>query len=78
MDWIEQDNQLCKEFTLQSFSAIVSLLPQLAAMANEMDHHPDFEVFSYSKIKFKLQTHSEGKVTEKDFKLAAEIDILFS
>lgn len=41
-----------------------------------MDHHPDVNIHSYNKLKITLSTHSEGGVTENDFKLAGLIDKL--
>ncbi|MBD3637986.1 MAG: 4a-hydroxytetrahydrobiopterin dehydratase [Crocinitomicaceae bacterium] len=78
MDWKEKDNQLIKEFELGSFSDIVNALPEIGTVADGMNHHPDFEVYGYKHIKFKLQTHSEGKVTQKDHNLAKEIDRILS
>lgn len=74
MEWKEEDNQLRKTFTLESFSAITQILPKIAIIADEMDHHPDFEVFNYKNIRFSLSTHSKGKVTELDYELAQKID----
>lgn len=78
MEWKEVDNRLEKEFELSDFSSIMEKLPQLGKVADGMDHHPDFEVYGYKQIKFKLMTHSEGKITQKDHDLAKEIDQLFS
>ena len=41
-----------------------------------MNHHPDMFLHSWNKVKVTISTHSEGGVTEKDFKLAAIIDNL--
>lgn len=78
MNWIETNNKLEKEFTLKSFSEIIEKLNQLAVVADELDHHPDFLVHSYKKISFSLCTHSAGNsVTEKDRNLAKRIDAIF-
>jgi len=42
-----------------------------------MDHHPDIFIHSYKKVKIYLFTHSENKITEKDYLLARKIDELF-
>jgi len=39
-----------------------------------LDHHPDVLVHSYKKVKIMLKTHSEGKITDKDYELADLID----
>lgn len=43
-----------------------------------MNHHPNIELFSYKKVKIKLTTHGLGKITEKDVRLATEVDEIFS
>lgn len=77
MSWKEQDDQLIKVFTLDGFSEIAHKLVEVARIADDMDHHPDVEVFGYKHIRFRLCTHSEGTVTSKDYTLADEIDKIF-
>lgn len=74
MAWTEENNRLIKEFKLESFSAITAALPKIAEVADSMDHHPDFEVFGYNKIRFSLNTHTSNSVTELDYQLAEKID----
>lgn len=74
MEWKEENNRLVKTFKLKSFSEITSALVEIAKKADAADHHPDFEVFGYNKITFKMFTHSKDQVTEKDYALAKEID----
>jgi pterin-4a-carbinolamine dehydratase len=38
-----------------------------------MNHYPDLEI-SWSTVKVKLSTESEGALTTNDFDLAAKID----
>lgn len=76
MDWKEKGDKLTKEFELRSFSHIVQRLEAVANTADAMNHHPDFSVHGYNKIKFELTTHSEKRVTEKDYALARQIDTI--
>lgn len=76
MNWKEEKNQLVKEFQLGTFSEVVDKLNKVAQAADELDHHPDFEVFGYNNIRFKLNTHTVNKVTEKDYSLAEKIDAI--
>lgn len=78
MNWQENGNKLEKEFTLKSFSDIIEKLNQLTSIANKIDHHPDFSVYEFKKIKFGLCTHSAGNtLTSKDYMLAESIDSIF-
>jgi 4a-hydroxytetrahydrobiopterin dehydratase len=77
MSWTEKNKTLMKTFELNSFSAIIECLNDVAEKANEMGHHPDFEVFGYKNIRFSLSTHDANGITEKDHELAKKIDAIF-
>ena len=77
MSWVEKNDKLVKTFEMESFSDIINRLNAVAEVANEMNHHPDFEVFGYKQIKFSLSTHDSNSITDKDHQLAKEIDAVF-
>ena len=77
MSWTTENEKLTKTFQHSGFSAIINKLPELAKIADAMNHHPDFSVHSYKFITFTLFTHSKKSITEKDHELAKEIDRLF-
>jgi 4a-hydroxytetrahydrobiopterin dehydratase len=63
---------LVVQFQLPGFVPAVRLIDQVAAVAEEMDHHPDVDL-RYRTVTFTLSTHSEGGVTELDLTLARRI-----
>ena len=74
--WKEKDNKLTRSFTFDNFIAAFAFMTQVALIAEKMNHHP-FWTNVYNKVDISLSTHDEGdKITEKDRKLAAEIDKL--
>lgn len=74
--WKEENNTLSKTFTFKNFIEAFSFMTKVAFIAEKMNHHPDWSN-SYNKVTIALTTHSAGnKVTEKDRKLAEEIDKL--
>jgi 4a-hydroxytetrahydrobiopterin dehydratase len=74
--WKEQDNKLKKEFKFRNFSEAFAFMTRVAFLAEKMDHHPDWSN-SWNTVRISLSTHSEGDiVTEKDRRLADEIDKL--
>jgi len=76
--WTYHDNKISKEFQFESFLAGLDLVNRLAPFCNKIDHHPDIHIY-YKKIVFDLQRFSVGgKVTPRDFTVAAEIDRLYS
>jgi 4a-hydroxytetrahydrobiopterin dehydratase len=78
MDWKIVDGTLEKTIKLKSFTEIILKLNDIAKVSDRINHHPDITIYNYNMIRFNLLTHSEGKVTEKDYELAQEIDRLVS
>lgn len=76
MSWLEQNNSLTKTFTFNNFSEAFAFMTRVAMIAEKMDHHP-YWVNVWNRVEITLNTHSAGNiVTEKDQKLAMEIDKL--
>jgi 4a-hydroxytetrahydrobiopterin dehydratase len=73
--WKEQGGYLIRVFEFENFVKAVEFVNEIVPIAEEMEHHPDLEVFSYNKVMVKLTTHDEGNhITEKDLVLAKKID----
>ena len=77
MDWEIKNNFLTKEFEFENFLKAVEFINKIAKIAEKENHHPDLKLHSYKKLKVMLFTHSENKVTDKDYLLAKKIDELF-
>lgn len=72
--WEFRDNKISKELELKDFKSVLNFVNKIGAEAESMDHHPDIFMHSWNKVKISVSTHSEGGVTEKDFKLAVKIE----
>ena len=74
--WEVEDDKLTKLLTFPSFRDAMTFLMRLAFEVEEMNHHPEIENV-YNKVRFSLTTHDAGgKVTEKDVKMARQIEKL--
>jgi 4a-hydroxytetrahydrobiopterin dehydratase len=73
--WEYKDNAIGKLFKFKEFMDGIDLVNGVAAIAQAADHHPDITI-NYTRVQFACSTHSEGGVTDKDFKLATEIEAL--
>ncbi|UII21890.1 4a-hydroxytetrahydrobiopterin dehydratase [Fulvivirga ligni] len=74
--WKEEDNKLKKTFEFEDFVTAFGFMSKVAIVAEKMNHHPNWSNV-YNTVSFELNTHDAGdKVTEKDHKLASEIDKL--
>ena len=68
------ENKLVKEFSFKNFVSAIEFINSIEATCENQNHHPDILLHSYKKIKFFLYTHTENKITEKDYLLAEGID----
>ncbi|MBS1595353.1 MAG: 4a-hydroxytetrahydrobiopterin dehydratase [Bacteroidetes bacterium] len=74
MFWKEENNKLTRTFEFKDFKEAFAFMVQVAGIADEMDHHPEWTNI-YNKVSFKLSTHDAGDiVTDKDRALAEAID----
>ena len=72
--WIETDNKLYRKFKFTDFSEAFAFMTRVALAAEKMDHHPEWKNV-YNTVEIWLSTHDAGDVvTDKDRKLAEEID----
>jgi 4a-hydroxytetrahydrobiopterin dehydratase len=75
--WIEENNQLKRNFLFKDFKAAFTFMTKVAVIAEEMNHHPAW-TNEYNKVDIRLSTHDAGNVvTDKDRKLALVIDKVF-
>jgi 4a-hydroxytetrahydrobiopterin dehydratase len=75
--WTYNDNKISKEFKFNDFMDSLNFINVLAPFCEQLDHHPDVHIF-YSKVLFELQRFDlGGKVTDKDFMVAGEIERLY-
>ncbi|MDR3668774.1 MAG: 4a-hydroxytetrahydrobiopterin dehydratase [Ignavibacteriaceae bacterium] len=76
VDWKLNNQSIEKEFNLKDFKTVLVFVNKVGESAETMDHHPDIFIHSWNKVRFTISTHSEGGLTDKDFKLAEKIESL--
>ena len=60
---------LYREFIIQDFQEAFRFMSQVAVIAEDMNHHPEwFNV--WNKVQVTLSTHDSGGLTERDISLA--------
>ena len=76
--WKETNNALTRSFQFEDFPAAFAFMTRVALAAEKMDHHPAW-TNSYNKVDISLSSHDAGDiVTDRDRKLAAIIDRIYS
>ena len=75
--WAYKDNAISKMFKFKEYLHGIEFVQKVAEIAEAADHHPDITI-NYTRVTFSCSTHDAGGVTEKDFKLAENIEIAFN
>lgn len=71
--WKLDGDYIIKTFEFEAFMDGVKFVNEVARVAEEQEHHPDFHI-RYTSVRLSIQTHSEGGVTEWDLELASAIE----
>ena len=70
-----QADAIAKTFRFADFNAAFDWMTRCAAVAESMNHHPDWRNV-YNRVEVVLTTHSARGLTELDLQLAAAMDRL--
>jgi 4a-hydroxytetrahydrobiopterin dehydratase len=73
--WTPGTGAIEREFHFRDFREAMVFVNQVAALANEQDHHPDMFI-SYSNVRLTLSTHKINGLSLNDFIVAAKVDRL--
>ncbi|WP_457601635.1 4a-hydroxytetrahydrobiopterin dehydratase [Hydrogenivirga sp.] len=71
--WSYEEGYIVKEYETRNWKTTLFVVNTIAALAEIHWHHPDLEV-SFKKVKVWLTTHEAEGITDRDFRLAEEID----
>ncbi len=72
-DWELAGETIRKTFVFEDFVAAMGFVIEVAQLAEEVGHHPDIDI-RYNRVVLALTTHDVGGVTERDVRLAREIE----
>lgn len=75
--WRLDRGEILKNYKFDSFLAAIAFINRIAEKAEAADHHPDLENH-YNRVRVALHTWAENAVTEKDLRLAREIESVAS
>ena len=72
-DWYYEDGWIRRKFNTDGWPTTLMLVNTIGYLSEAAYHHPDLAV-TWGKVWVKLQTHSSGGITDKDFTLAQKIE----
>lgn len=74
--WTSPDGKsLVRHLAFEDFAAAFAFMTAVAAVAEELDHHPDWSN-AWNRVSIRLSTHDRGGVTGFDVELARHVDRL--
>lgn len=71
--WAGDPAGISRTVELGSFPDAIAMVDRVAAVAEELDHHPDIDI-RWRTVTFRCATHSVGGLTQRDVELARRID----
>jgi|WetSurMetagenome_2_1015567.scaffolds.fasta_scaffold39792_5 4a-hydroxytetrahydrobiopterin dehydratase len=74
--WFLKDGSIKKIFNTKGFPQTMGLVSEIGALCQQLDHHPDYLTLKYSEVEVSFSTHSVGGLSEKDFEIAKQIELL--
>jgi 4a-hydroxytetrahydrobiopterin dehydratase len=73
--WKRNGLAIERTFEFKDFKAAMVFVNKIADAAEAANHHPDIDI-RYNKVKLSLVSHDSGGVTDRDVRMAAEINQL--
>ena len=73
-EWREEDGELVRELKFANFADAMAFVNTVADAAEEANHHPDILIHGWNNVRLSLFTHSEGRITDSDRRMAETID----
>ena len=73
--WELRDGKLHRQFKFADFIEAFGFMSRVALLAETANHHPEWSNV-YNRVEIDLTTHDASGISERDFKLAEQIDRL--
>ena len=64
---------ISREFQFKDFAEAFTFMTEVAGIAEEMDHHPEWSNV-YNRVSITLTTHDANGLSERDIRMAKAID----
>jgi 4a-hydroxytetrahydrobiopterin dehydratase len=72
--WRQEGETLVRDLEFKDFAGALAFVNRVGEAAEAANHHPDITIHGWNKVRLVLSTHSEGRVTDNDHRLAETID----
>lgn len=75
--WSQHAKTITRTYKFEDFLMSVAFVRRVAKRAEKLDHVPDIDI-RFDQVTLTNTTHDAGGLTEKDFDLAEQCDVVFS
>jgi len=73
---LNKDGWLVREYKFKDFKQNMEFVNKISELAESENHHPNFYIYSWNKLRLELYTHAINGLSENDFIIAAKINLL--
>jgi len=73
LSWDISEKNLSKTFVFEDFAVAFAFMTDVAKIAEELDHHPDWSN-SWNTVEISITNHQAGGITEVDLYMCARIE----
>ena len=71
--WKREGKAITRTYDLKGFKAAMAFAGTVGELADRADHHPDI-LIQYSKVTLTLWSHDKGGISDRDLRLARQIE----
>ncbi|HEY4457697.1 MAG TPA: 4a-hydroxytetrahydrobiopterin dehydratase [Pseudonocardiaceae bacterium] len=75
--WRQDRQELVRVVELADFRTAIVVVDRVAEVAEAANHHPDIDI-RWRTLTFRLTSHDQGGLTDKDVEMAGRIDAIVS
>jgi 4a-hydroxytetrahydrobiopterin dehydratase len=72
--WTRAGRAIERTYRFADFRGALAFVNRVGDLAERQNHHPDIAIH-YNEVTLTLWSHDAGGLTERDFRLAAAIDV---
>ena len=74
-NWAVEGDSIVRDFEFQSFKEAIDFVNKVSEIAEKHQHCP-FILINFNIVHLQLTTHEEKGLSDKDFDVAKEIDLI--
>ncbi len=66
-NWTNTGKELVRDFVFENQTELAEFVLMVARYSDEVGHHADMKISEYRKLRLRISTHDQNKLTDRDF-----------